>query len=445
MGMSEAELNRAELHELLPLYALNQVSLEERQQLEVALHHNPDWQAELEELRQVFVGLDFAAPAVEPSHDLKSRLLERAAGGSSVKNTQGQNTQGQNTQGQNTQIRAVLPLEATPHIETQNQSKSKSKSTPWFFGSLGLAAAVSSVLIWNSSAPPALASLATDAAVVASSEGYILLGNNEKSKAPIVVVDPAGKAHPITLEMNKPMWYTEAVIWQGKGYLLCGANNKVIVVDLANDKILSMHATPAGSAGLSVVNGEVWLKGASSGEIMTLKGDVLRSKQLSSAAEMPMQDFMDAVLPSNQGVWVSHHAKGELFLLDSKTLEVRKKLELGGAPVALAAWRKQILVVDVTGYLLLLDQNGKLERRLALPGHPDKMTVGSAQNGTFAYLTDRSGMVFKVNLEGWKLEMEKKFQNPMDITALPDGHLALADGKGGLKMLDAALEPVGDG
>ncbi len=421
------ELNNTELHELLPLYALNQVSLEERIQLETALQNNPAWRAELEELRQVFVGLNFAALAVVPSPDLKSRLLERVAQSSTVPKEV---------------VRSVLAHKTETKLETKLETKSKAKSVPWLFGGLGLAAAVSSVLIWNSSAPPALASLATDAAVVASSEGYILLGNNELSKSPIVVVDPAGKAHPISLEMMKPMWFTEAVISQGKGYLLCGANNKLIVVDLKTDRVLSTHIAPAGSAGLNVVAGEVWLKGASSGEIMTLKGDVLRSKQLSSAQNMPMQDFMDSVLPSAQGVWVSHHAKGELFLLDSKTLEVTKKLELGGAPVALSAWRTHILVVDVTGALLQLDQNGKLEKRLALPGHPDKMTVGTGQNGTFAYLTDRAGMVFKVNLEGWKLEMEKKFQNPMDITALPGGHLALADGKGGLKMLDAALEPI---
>lgn len=429
LELNNPELNNPELHELLPLYALNQVGLEERIQLETELQNNPTWRAELEELKQVFVGLNFAAPGVVPSPDLKSRLLERAA---------------QSSPTAKEGVRSVLAPNPESKTELKPEPKPKTKATPWFFGGLGLAAAISSVLIWNSSAPPALASLATDAAVVASSDGYLLLGNNELSKSPIVVIDPAGKAHPISLEMLKPMWFTEAVISQGKGYLLCGANNKLIVVDLKTDTVLSTHVAPAGSAGLNVVNGEVWLKGASSGEVVVLKGNTLHTKQLSSAANMPMQDFMDAVLPSSSGVWISHHAKGELFLLDAKTLTVTKKLVLGGAPVALSAWRTHILVVDVTGALLQLDQNGKLEKRLALPGHPDKMTVGTGQNGTFAYLTDRSGMVFKVNLEGWKLEMEKKFQNPMDITALPDGHLALADGKGGLKMLDAALEPVGN-
>ena len=80
-------------------------------------------------------------------------------------------------------------------------------------------------------------------------------------------------------------------------------------------------------------------------------------------------------------------------------------------------------------------QDGQLERTLTVPGHPDKISVMDGE----AYLTDRGGSVSVVSLADFQITQQRTFGQPMDIVALPDGHLALADAVRGLVMLDAKL------
>jgi len=284
---------------------------------------------------------------------------------------------------------------------------------------------------------PTLVNVAPDAAVVVSSGDNLVFASNVQGKYPIVVMDKNGKMHPVEVApMAKNYWFTEAVAEGGKVYISCGANHMILVVDVAKGVVSSIEKAPSGVAGLSIQNGKLWMKGAANGELVRLEKGNVQTREIGKSSTLPVADYMDAVLPLEKTVWVTHHANGELIALNSDSLEVEKRLELGGAPVALSRWNSKILVADASGKLLWLSESGTLERTLKLQGHPDKLAV----QGDYAYLSDRSGVVFQVNLKLGTLERKVQFTHPMDITALPDGHLALADGPGGVVMLDANLQ-----
>jgi anti-sigma-K factor RskA len=65
-----------DLRELLPLYALDALPAEEREQLEEALEAHPELWAELKALRETAADLGAAVPA-QPRPELKARLLSR--------------------------------------------------------------------------------------------------------------------------------------------------------------------------------------------------------------------------------------------------------------------------------------------------------------------------------------------------------------------------------
>ena len=428
--------SREEIQELLPLYALNELSNSETLEVESVLAQDPELRGELEDLRAVLLGLHFVplnAEGSEPLEGHKERFIARvqATGAPALPTPSSVN----------------IPTRSStsgPQISPSSLSKPSSSRRvarrfplPWLSVGIGVAVAVGAMTLLRTNPVPTLVNVAPDAAVVVSSGDNLVFASNVQGKYPIVVMDKNGKMHPIKVApMAKNYWFTEAVAEGGKVYISCGANHMILVVDVAKGVVSSIEKAPESVAGLSIQNGKLWMKGAANGELVRLEKGNVQTREIGRAAQMSTADYMDAVLPLEKTVWVTHHAAGELIALNSDTLEVEKRIELGGAPVALAHWNSKIMVLDMSGRLLWLDDSGTLERTLKLGGHPDKLAV----QGDYAYLSDRSGGVFQVSLKSGVLERKVQFTHPMDITALPDGHLALADGPGGVVMLDKNLQ-----
>ncbi len=428
--------SRDDIQELLPLYVLNELSSQEKLEVEAALQGDSELQSELEDLRQVLLGLHFTPVVTEPLEGHKQRFIERVQGSSVVALP----TPSQLVPSSNSETR-VAPSRTAQSRPSSVSRTARRAPVPWLPVGIGVAVALGALTVLrtgpSSALVPTLVNVAPDAAVVVSSGDSLVFASNVQGDYPIVVMDKSGKMHPIKVApMAKNYWFTEAVADGGKVYLSCGANHMILVVDVAKGVVSSIEKAPVSVAGLSAKNGKLWMKGAANGQLSTLEKGNVQTREIGKASTMPLADYMDAVLPLEKTVWVTHHANGELIALNSSTLEVQQRIELGGKPVALDRWNSKIVVADVSGKLLWLSESGQLERTLKLEGHPDKLAV----QGDFAYLSDRSGTVSQVNLKSGTLERKVKFTHPMDITALPNGHLALADGPGGVKMLNADLK-----
>jgi hypothetical protein len=60
-----------------------------------------------------------------------------------------------------------------------------------------------------------------------------------------------------------------------------------------------------------------------------------------------------------------------------------------------------------------------------------------------AFLSDRSGFITVVNLEQFKVISRKQFgNNARDVSPMPDGHVAVANGEGGVIVLNDQLEKM---
>lgn len=300
----------------------------------------------------------------------------------------------------------------------------------WAVGA-GLAAALALAVVWPLRAGLASAGGLPDPAVVVALGDTLVVANNVAGAAPVSLVSPGGRVTPVKLDTPRPAWFTEGVRAGDLVYLADAGNDRVVVLNAVSGRVVAEYPMPGGVAGLAVVNGRVICKMAD-GSLGPLHGTM---RQLAPEADMPLTDVMDAVAARGGTLYVTHHARGEVLLLDADTLAVRRRVQLGGAPVALAVTKGGVLALDTAGGALIwLNAAGDVTRRVALKGHPDKLVL----SGDSAYVSDRAGQVTRVNLASGR-QLSKTFDHPMDLATMPGGHLALADGGGGLKILSADL------
>lgn len=325
------------------------------------------------------------------------------------------------------------PAELKGRIMNQLKRPASSQRAWW---GVGMAATVAAVL-WVGSllTPSATARLAPSPSVVVGAGGVVVFANNNLN-APVVMLGPDGEVFRLSMKVASVPYFTEAVAEGDRVYLLDTANQLLSVVNVKTRALERTHSIHAGASGLSVQQGRVFVKCALSGYLTSIgKDGYVTEIQLDNSSNIPREAFMDAVLTMRDNLLVTHHTSGKIFEVNPQTLKVTRALKVGGEPVALNRYLQGVLVLDHQGRLLEL-KNGKVQRELKLPGHPDKMTVAN----TSAYLSDRSGKVLTVDLEHWKVVHQKAFQHPMDVTALPDGTLAVADLSGGIKVLNQNLE-----
>ncbi|WP_146009534.1 hypothetical protein [Deinococcus planocerae] len=305
---------------------------------------------------------------------------------------------------------------------------------------LGLAAALTVLLVTGALLPGSRTSAGPlpDPAVVVSTGPDLIVASNDRAGTVTLVRGDRARAS-VSTGGRQPAWFTEGVRLGNRIYLADAANDRVLEVQPDPLRVLRGIPVPGGVAGLAAGEGAVYFKSAR-GEVGRLGGTVVA---LADEGEMPLADVMDGVLLRGGRLYVTHHLGGEVCVLDPVSLRVQARWRVGGAPVALAGTRDGVLVLDLGGRLLRLDDSGRVSREWAVPGTPDKLTL----NGDLALLSDRAGRVTRVNLESGAVTPVPA-RHPMDVTTLPGGTFAVAEGAvdgggAGVRLLDASLTTRG--
>ncbi|WP_295819012.1 hypothetical protein [uncultured Deinococcus sp.] len=313
--------------------------------------------------------------------------------------------------------------------------KTPSPARRWWPAALGVAAAISGVLALGTLLTPSRGTAATlpDPAVVVSTGTSLLIASNDRAGTLSVVAGGRVSAS-MSSGGREAAWFTEGVRLGDRVFLADAANDRVLEIQPSPLTILRTYSVPDGVAGLTATSGpdggRVYFKSVR-GEVGTLGGARIT---IATAPGMPLADVMDGVLLVGDALFVTHHLSGEICVLDPRTLAVRRRVAVGGMPVALEAVPGGILALDVTGRLLQLDLDGVVVQTWAVGGHPDKLGV----NGDVAIMTDRGGTVTRVNLGTGQLE-RARMAHPMDVVSLPDGGFAVAEGGLGVRVLDTEL------
>ncbi|WP_420594692.1 hypothetical protein [Deinococcus sp.] len=381
----------------------------------------PECAREAAQLQAVLGGLLSAPAAVPMPKDSRDMLLARAR---------------QTPLASAPEVQRAAPYIPPQYANGQRPPRAAQRArkprpwAAWGTAGLGLAAALAAFVFYPAAQPNT-----RQADVVISAGDSLVLARSDSSRYPLVIRAADGQLRGVALKQPRPAWYTEGVYSGGKAYLLDAANEQLVVLNMSEGKVEQTYSAPGGAAGLAVQGDSVFVKSAASGEIRIFKGDSCFINKLAKTTPMPQAEYMDAVLPLQGRILTTQHATGQIFALSADGERVLATYNVGGAPVGLKSYGKSILVLDVAGRLLQLGQDGQIERTLTVPGHPDKLSVMDDE----AYLTDRGGSVSVVSLADFQITQQRTFGQPMDIVALPDGHLALADAVRGLVMLDAKL------
>lgn len=301
--------------------------------------------------------------------------------------------------------------------------------------------------------PSGLAHALPDPAVVVNVGGPLLVASNgtvgagpasgvpDPHQARISLISGERVSATLQVAAPHPAWFTEGVRLGEQVYLADAANDRVLVVQVDPLRLVQSFPVVGGVAGLSAGRGRVYYKSVS-GQVGLLPGagSAGRSVSLADDGAPPMPDVMDAVLLQGDTLFVTHHLRGELCLLDPQTLQVRRRIRLGGAPVGLAGLNGDLLVLDVAGRLLRLNAAGATKQVWTLPGHPDKLVL----NGHQAVVTDRAGGVTQLDLKTGQ-QRRVTLIHPMDLALTEDGHLAVAQAATGVALLGADLNPMPGG
>ncbi|BDP42520.1 hypothetical protein DAETH_24890 [Deinococcus aetherius] len=305
---------------------------------------------------------------------------------------------------------------------------------------LGLAAALAALLVTGTLLTGSRTSAGPlpDPAVVVSTGDALIVASNDRAGTVTLVQGDRARASLQTAG-RQPAWFTEGVRLGDRVYLADAANDRVLELQPGPLRVLRSVPVPGGVAGLAAGDGVVYFKSVR-GEVGRLGGPVVA---LAREGEMGLADVMDGVLLRRGRLYVTHHLSGEVCVLDPVSLRVEARLRVGGAPVALAQTRDGVLVLDLKGRLLRLDDAGQVTREWAVPGTPDKLTL----NGDLALLSDRAGRVTRVNLASGAVTPVPA-RHPMDVAALPGGTFAVAEGAvegrgAGVRLLDASLATRG--
>ncbi|ULH14112.1 zf-HC2 domain-containing protein (plasmid) [Deinococcus sp. KNUC1210] len=401
-----------ECRDALPAFLLGDATEQEAQSVRGHLATCPDCTAEAAELSRVLTGLLHAAPEVAPPPALRARLLASAAASEAPK---------------------PLSLPAAP------ASRASSAGRGWAALGLGLAAALGAGLLALNLWPASPVLRRADVVVAAGSQ--VVIATSNASRDSLTIRRSDGHLERVSLAQARPAWYTGGVFEGGRAYLLDAANERVVVLNMGRGRVEGTMPAPGGAAGLAVLGGRVFVKTAASGELLTFGGGTLNAvshTSLAAPTQLAQHDLMDGVLALNGQLYTTQHTTGQVFVLSDDGQKLLHTYAVGGAPVALEAWKGRLLVLDVKGRLLELNGSGRIVREVKVVGTPDKLSV----QGGSAYLTDRSGAVTVVDLARFTVTQRKMFGTPMDIVALPGGHLALADAVQGLLMLMPDLSPV---
>jgi YVTN family beta-propeller protein len=413
--------DRQHLQELLPAVILGIASSQERREVMLALETDPELQREARQLELALTGLAATEAIPAAPAGLKAKVMA--------------------------QIRAESSGGSTPQPEPVSQTVTKlepvkvQRRNPLVFlaAGIGLAAAIAGLMILR--APAAM----PDASVVANTpNGGLIVANNGARATPVTFIAADGARRNVSFKLDKPASFTRAVSNQGLSYVLDAANEKLFIIDEAKGTLIDEWPAPAGASGVAVDGDTVVVMGAASGTALTFRKNGLGSKTMVEARiskanpKMPLEDCMDAAVIVGNRAYVTHHDSGTVSEIDVSSGKERARFAVGQKPVSLAVDGATLYVLDLTGTLYKLErETGHVLGRLKLEGTPDRLTLAPG----VAYLSDRAGFVTAVKTEPLQVLARKKLADKlMDLTPMPDGHIAVAAADKGVMILNDKLE-----
>jgi YVTN family beta-propeller protein len=413
--------DRQHLQELLPAVILGIASSQERREVMLALETDPELQREARQLELALTGLAATEAIPAAPAGLKAKVMA--------------------------QIRAESSGGSTPQPEPVSQTVTKlepvkvQRRNPLVFlaAGIGLAAAIAGLMILR--APAAM----PDASVVANTpNGGLIVANNGARATPVTFIAADGARRNVSFKLDKPASFTRAVSNQGLSYVLDAANEKLFIIDEAKGTLIDEWPAPAGASGVAVDGDTVVVMGAASGTALTFRKNGLGSKTMVEARiskanpKMPLEDCMDAAVIVGNRAYVTHHDSGTVSEIDVSSGKERARFAVGQKPVSLAVDGATLYVLDLTGTLYKLErETGHVLGRLKLEGMPDRLTLAPG----VAYLSDRAGFVTAVKTEPLQVLARKKLADKlMDLTPMPDGHIAVAAADKGVMILNDKLE-----
>jgi YVTN family beta-propeller protein len=431
--MSAAD--RQHLQELLPAVMLGIATPEERRQVLLALESDAELRREAHEFELALAGLGATEAVPAPPAGLKAKLMAQiraeTSGGSSGE-----------PQAKLERV-AEIPTPSITKLEPIDRPVKVQRRNPLAFlaAGIGLAAAIAGLLVTRG--PAAM----PDASVVANMpNGGLIVANSGARATPVTFIAADGARRNISFKLDKPASFTRAVSNQGLSYVLDAANEKLFIIDEAKGEMIDAWPVPAGASGVAVDGDTVVVMGAASGTALTFRKNGLGNKTMVEARiskanlTMPLEDCMDAAVISGNRAYVTHHDSGTVSEIDVASGKERARFAVGQKPVSLAVDGTVLYVLDLNGTLYKLErETGKVLGRLKLEGTPDRLTLAPG----VAYLSDRAGFVTAVKTEPLKVLARKKLADKlMDLTPMPDGHIAVAAADKGVMILDDKLEQL---
>jgi PQQ-like domain len=426
--MSAAD--RQHLQELLPAVMLGIATPEERRQVLLALESDAELRREAHEFELALAGLGATEAVPAPPAGLKAKLMAQiraeSSGGSQPK---------------------FEPIPEVPSVQvpavTRLEPIKVQRRNPLAFLAvgIGLAAAVAGMLITRGPASM------PDASVVANTpNGGLIVANSGARAAPVTFIAADGARRNVSFKLDKPASFTRAVSNQGLSYVLDAANEKLFIIDEAKGEMIDEWPVPAGPSGVAVNGDTVVVMGAASGTALTFRRNGLGSKTMVEARiskpnlKLPLEDCMDAAVIIGSRAYVTHHDSGMVSEIDVTSGKERARFAVGQKPVSLAVDGAVLYVLDLKGTLYKLErETGKVLGRLKLEGTPDRLTLAPG----VAYLSDRAGFVTAVKTDPLQVIARKKLADKlMDLTPMPDGHIAVAAAEKGVMILNDKLEQL---
>ncbi len=424
-------MTRLELQEALPAVILGVATLEERRAVEALLKTDLEFAREAKELEAVLTVLG-TSEAVPVPAGLKAKIMAQAK----------LETQSP-AQPRETRANTSSAPISRARVSAPRSIMQRFAPALYIVGAIAVFSVLSLMPnLFKSAHDPVNASVVTS-----TRDGGLVYANSGAVVTPVVLISSSGQRQAIKFPTGKPCYFTNAVSLDGYSYLLDAANNKLFIIDETKGAMIDDWDVPAGAAGLAVQGSTVIVKSSESGIVLEFKrnkdGKTMLEARIAPekpTATMPMDDLMDDLLILGARVYATHHVMGTVSVLDRETNKEINRFNIGTAPVALGQYGENLIVLDYAGALIAVKAStGKLVQTLKLEGQADKMTI---QNG-IAYLSDRSGFVTTVNLEQFKVENRKQFgSNARDVSPMPDGHVAVAAGEGGVIVLNDKLEKM---
>jgi YVTN family beta-propeller protein len=421
--MSAAD--RQHLQELLPAVILGIANPDERREVMLALETDVELQREARELELALTGLGATEAVPAAPAGLKANVMAQIRAESLSES-----------------VPKPAPVPQVPTVIKLEPVKVQRRNPLAFLaGGLGIAAAIAGLMILR---VPATATM-PDASVVANTpNGGLIVANSGARATPVTFIAADGVRRNVSFKLDKPASFTRAVSNQGLSYVLDAANEKLFIIDEIKGEMIDEWPVPAGASGVAVDGDTVVVMGAASGTALTFRKNGLGSKTMVEARiskpnlKMPLEDCMDAAVIAGNRAYVTHHESSAVSEIDVTSGKERARFAVGQQPVSLAVDGATLYVLDLKGTLYKLErETGKVLGRLKLEGTPDRLTLAPG----VAYLSDRAGFVTAVQTEPLQVLARKKLADKlMDLTPMPDGHIAVAAADKGVMILDDKLE-----